>query len=579
MWRRFDEGLKRAILSAAEEAKVNRLTTTLLFQRVNAECAEAARLLRRLGASAALTDVEDRRETPNGVLGLTPEARTAFERTYQIAADLGDWSVRGEHFLLALVQNPETSDAGRALARAGVHWASAGAALIAMHPRRLRAPEGVDVPGLAARRLKKGVRAAVGRAARLTLGAPRYRKSFTAYALFHDRTARNPYPMYSWMRRKPVFWDPRMRQWVVTGYADVSAALAENRLSLRSFSPSVLSDEELAPIVQQEFRLLPGHLDRQMLFQDAPDQVRQRAQVAKRFTPRVIGEMRAQMELLVEEMLDGVAGRGRMELIADLAVPFPIVVIMRLLGLPEGERARFKKWSVDYFTHITFETTLEQDVVTYQSIREASEYFQTVIQERRENPGSDLISLLLKPDDRGERLSDQDVISNSMMLLATGHENTTRLIGAGVAALLTRPDQWTMLRNDPSLIGGAVEEFLRFDCPVQWVVRHLREDLEWRGHSMKKGQGVFLGLAAANRDPAQFPDPDRFDITREPNRHVAFGYGSHFCLGAALGRLETQIVVSALIARFPTLKLEEPIEWLDSVIAFRGPKSLDVAWD
>ena len=279
-----------------------------------------------------------------------------------------------------------------------------------------------------------------------------------------------------------------------------------------------------------------------------------------------------------------------MEVIADLAVPFPLRVITRMLGLPDTDLPRLKKWSHDYFKYLTFETSLADDLAAYRSVREADAYFRAMLPARRRQPQDDfmqddlvpqddLVTLLLQAGSEGECLPEDDVVANCLLLLATGHENTTRLISSGLLALLRFPEQWQALCADPALAGAAVEEMLRFDSPVQWTLRFLEEDFAWRGQLLRKGQRVQIGIGPANGDPARFPDPDTFNITRTENRHVAFGHGPHFCLGAALARLEAQIVFGSLSRRFPRLHLAETPQWRQEGLAFRGLQSLHVGWD
>ena len=588
MWHRFDDDLKGAILRADARSKADGgrgLTTGHLLWGLATGSRAAAKVLAQLGVSPEMArEGTGRKEPAEAPAGgpeptLTTDARDAIERAYQIAAELGDATVGGEHLLLALTRGPTESDAGRVLAQRAVSWERAGKALMLLHRHRLRPPEGVRVRGLRVRRWKKHVRSQAGRVKHLVYGLSHHRIPFMPYVLAPRRTLNNPYPFYARLRRRPAYWDPLTAQWVVTGYPDVVEALAEPRLSQRIFAASVWSEADIPPSVQQEFRRLQGHLDRQMLFLDAPDQPRQRSHVARRFTPRVIAQMRDQVQTLTDELLDAATPAGRMEVIADLAVPFPLTVIVRMLGLPPGDLARFKKWSTDYFTLITLETTLAQDLDAYRSVQEAQVYFRALIPERRHHPQADLLTVLVRPDEQGECLPEDEVVANCLLLLATGHENTTRLIGSGLLALLRRPEQWQRLRDDPSLINSAVEEMLRFDSPVQWLLRTVQQDFVWRDHALKQGQRVQIGLAAANRDPAQFPDPDRLDIARAENRHVAFGHGPHFCLGAALTRLEAQVVFSALIARFPRLRLERAPAYRHEGLAFRGLKSLHIRWD
>ncbi len=588
MWQRFDGGLQGAVLRASDwaEARGERDLSTrhLLHGLATEPGAPALCLLGDMGISAEAIGRNLAGMTPGEgpVLGpeptLTPEARAAVERAYALAADLGDESLGGEHLLLALAREPDGSDAGRLLAGLGVTWERAGAALMARQDRRTRPPEGVRVPGLAARRLVGRVRGRARSVKHLAFGLAHRDRPFMPYLLFRRRTLSDPYPFYHRLRR-PCYWDETLCQWIVTGYEDVVAALAETRLSQRVFGASHWSRRPLPPLVEREFRRLHTGLDRQMLFLDAPDQTRQRARVGKRFTPRVLDWMRARMQETTDGLLDAAERAGQMEVVADLAVPMPLTVIALMLGIPEDDAGPLKRWSADLFTHLTGESSLAQDLATYHSAQEATAYFGRLIPERRRHPQDDLLSLLLAPGAQGDVLTEDEVAANALMLLATGHENTTRLIAGGLQALLRHPSQWERLRGDPALVGPAVEELLRYDSPVQWTMRVIQEDLEWRGHALKAGQWVRIGLAAANRDPARFPDPDRLDITRADNRHVAFGYGPHFCLGAALARMEGQIVLETVLRRFPRLRLADADAPTQDALMFRGPRSLRVRWD
>ena len=594
MWHKFDDDLRRTILNAPRhrKSKDEGLATRHLLTQLIAESEGVSHVLARLGVTPGavaqeLGRAEEAEGRPDGMdSALTPQARSVVDQSYALAVELGDSSIGCGHLLLALVREPGKSDAGRALARLGVTWESAGGALMAVQRRRTCPPSGVRVPGLPARKTWRRLKDAAGRLKLLAYAVSHPRQPLLSVLLARKQTTRNPYPFYARLRRRPIFWEPLTGEWFVTGYEDVVAALAEPRLSQRVFAPSAWAHGELPPWVQRDFRRLQGTLDRQMLFRDVPEQIRQRSLLARRFTPRVISGMRDHLQDVADRMLDDAAPQGRMDVVADLAVPFPLLAIMRMLGLPPDQRPRFKKWSEDYITYLTFESTLAEDVAAYHSVLEATDYFQGLIAERRAAPQcdtspitDDLITLLLRPDAQGERLPDEEVVANCLLLLAAGNETVVRLIGSGVLALLRRPDQWRRLREDPALTGPAVEEMLRYDSPVQWSMRCLTEDLEWRGHELKKGQWMHVGLAAANRDPAQFPDPDRFDITRTEGRHVAFGHGPHFCLGAALARMEAQVVFGALAARFPRLRLDEPPAFPPAGLAFRGPTSLRVRWD
>jgi cytochrome P450 len=595
MWQRFGQGLNEVILVAvrqAEDQETERDLSTRHLLLALAACGDrpAARLLRALGVSAeavqealAQAGSGEEHRAKEALFGasstLTAEARDAMEAAYSLAAKLGDEYIGGEHLLLALVREPFKSDAGRVLAQLGITWQGAGQALMAQQKWRTQPPPGITPPHLPRRRLLRRWRDKAGRVKRLAYCVSQRRTPCLAYVAFPKRTTDNPYPFYTRLRSQPVYWDALLGHWIVTRYDDVAAALAEPRFSQRVYSASAWAHADLPALVQREFRCLQNGLNRQMLFQDAPDQPKQRALVARRFTPRVIAQMQEQMQEVADALLDTVQAAGRMEVIADLAVPFPLRVITRMLGLPDTDLPRLKRWSHDYFKYLTFETSLADDLAAYRSVREADAYFRALLPARRRQPQDDLITLLLQPGSDAEFLPEDDVVANCLLLLATGHENTTRLISSGLLALLRFPEQWQALCADPALAGTAVEEMLRFDSPVQWTLRFLQEDFKWRGQLLRAGQRVQIGIGPANRDPAQFPDADKFDITRTENRHVAFGHGPHFCLGAALARLEAQVFFRSLSERFPHLHLAETPQWRQEGLAFRGLQSLHVRWD
>jgi cytochrome P450 len=314
-----------------------------------------------------------------------------------------------------------------------------------------------------------------------------------------------------------------------------------------------------------------------MGFLDPPDHTRLRGLVHRAFTPRVIEALRPKTQQIVDGALETALAAGSMDVIRDLAAPLPVLVIAEMLGLPTEDRDRLKRWSDDLARFVgQFDFPQEQLPQLVRSLVELMEYLRGVVVQRRRRPGHDLISGLLAGEAAGDGLDENELLANCALLLFAGHETTTDLIGNGLAALLRHPDQLETLRDDPSLIGSAVEELLRYDCPAQLTVRIAHEDLEIGGKRIGAGQSLILMLGAANRDPAPFPEPDRLEITRRENPHVAFGYGIHFCLGAALARLEGQIAIGTIVRRFPAIRLAtDTLQWRPSQ-ALRGLRSLPV---
>jgi cytochrome P450 len=295
--------------------------------------------------------------------------------------------------------------------------------------------------------------------------------------------------------------------------------------------------------------------------------------VNKAFTPRAVERLRPRIEELVDELTRKMEGRSQSELVADFASPLPVVVIAEMLGVPSEDREGFRHWS-DEVVRGLGDGSMDDQRRSHRAMQDLGEYFTTLAEDRRRDPKPDLISALVAAEDEGDRLSTQELLTMCVLLLVAGNETTTKLIANSAIALIRNPEQMELLRSEPKRIAGAIDELLRYDGPVQFTSRMVMEDGEFRGHPVKRGQQLVLVLAAANRDPAHFVEPDRLDVTRENVRHLALGQGIHFCLGAQLARLETQLALEGLLARFPTLRLaDRPIEWGDNVI-LRGPKSL-----
>jgi pimeloyl-[acyl-carrier protein] synthase len=315
-----------------------------------------------------------------------------------------------------------------------------------------------------------------------------------------------------------------------------------------------------------------------LISKNPPDHTRLRGLMNKAFTPRVVEALRPRIQTIVDGLLDTVKDKGGMDIMADLAYSLPITVIAELLGVPAQDRDRFKEWSDDLVGMIDIVPDPQRLSEGEMSVQKFFDYFRNLIAERRKNPQDDLIGALAAVEEQGTQLNEHELLANLVLLLAAGHETTTGLIGNARLALLSHPGEMAKLRNDPALIRDGVEELLRYDSPVQFFGRNVLEDVTIDGKVIRKGQTIFILLGAINRDPAQFPDPDRLDITRKENRHLAFGYGIHFCLGAPLARIEGQIVIRTLIQRMKNLVLDmESVKWRDSLVV-RGLKALPVTF-
>ncbi|MGE0683102.1 MAG: cytochrome P450, partial [Candidatus Binatia bacterium] len=318
-----------------------------------------------------------------------------------------------------------------------------------------------------------------------------------------------------------------------------------------------------------------------MVFTDPPVHTRLRMLVNKAFTPRRVEGLRTRIQAIVDEMLDRVIATGRMELIREFAYLLPVTVIAELLGVPAQDHEKIKDWS-DEITLFIFGAIGVPDrrQRAQRAMSELADYLKAIIAERRRTPQNDLISALIAAQEQNDTLSDEEIVATCSLVLFGGHETTTNLISSSTHALLRNPEQMEKLRNDPALVTPAVEEFLRYDGPSKAMVRIAWEDFELRGKHIKKGQRLLLMQSAANHDPERFTDPDSLDITRQPNPHVAFGYGIHFCLGAPLARIETAITINTILRRLPNLRLDtdpSKLEWQPQIVS-RALKALPVTF-
>jgi len=381
----------------------------------------------------------------------------------------------------------------------------------------------------------------------------------------------DPYPTYHRLRAEdPVHHSP-LGFWVLTRYEDVVAALRDPRLI----------KEPIAAFVAARFGAAIPAMGLSMLDRDPPDHTRLRGLVNKAFTPRVVEGLRPHIQKIVDGLLARVEGAGTMDLIEEFAYPLPVTVICQMLGVPVEDRERFKQWGLDIARGLDAILLPPDSDVARRSVaaRHAlADYFRGLIAERRAAPRGDMLSDLIAAEEAGDKLREDELLATCILLLVAGHETTVNLIGNGTLALLRHPDQLRRLRENPGLIGSAVEELLRYDGPVQRTARIPSADVTFDGLTIAKGEMVMPFIGAADRDPAQFPDPDRLDLTRTDNRHIAFGWGIHFCLGAPLARVEGQIAISALVQRLPKLALATDRPEYRQSLTLRGLTTLPVGF-
>jgi cytochrome P450 len=390
----------------------------------------------------------------------------------------------------------------------------------------------------------------------------------------------DPYPLYRRLREEQPRHLSPLGFWVLSRHEDCLGLLKDRRMS---------SDESRSATFQQSGSLRRVHPEggepplgeeaRPFLFMDPPDHTRLRGLVSKAFTARVVERLEPRVQELVDDLLDAALEKPEIELIEDLAYPLPVRVISEMLGVPAEDHETFKSWSAALARGLDPDMVLPPEVIERreQAVVSFTDYFGGLIAERRSSPGDDLLSALVLAEDGGEVLSETELLSTCILLLVAGHETTVNLIGNGTLALLRHPDQLDALRAGPSLARGAIEELLRFDPPVQLTGRIALEPVDLgQGTVIEEGQFAMLLLASANRDPSVFADPDRLDLGRADNRHLSFGFGIHFCLGAPLARLEGRIAITSLLRRARRLELVDEEPSYKENIVLRGLESLRV---
>jgi pimeloyl-[acyl-carrier protein] synthase len=392
------------------------------------------------------------------------------------------------------------------------------------------------------------------------------------YQLLRPEVLANPYPLYQRLRNQdPVHWDPYLRTWVVTGYTDVRTVL--QRFSARC-TPT---PEQLTELGMERLTPIARVMVRQMLFLDPPEHTRVRALAAKAFTPRRVEALRAHISEIVDRLLDAVLSRGTFDVVADLARPLPAIVSAEMLGLPTADWPRLTEWSRSFAEVLgNFQYSPDRAAAVLDSLEAMTAYFQRAIGEAGAHGQEGLLYALKTAEVDGDRLSEEEVIANAIITMVGGQETTTNLIGNGTLSLLKNPDQWERLRADPTVLPSAIEELLRYETPSQYTARLAPEDRELGGKVIRQGQVVTAVMGAANRDPDHFPHPDCLDLGRRDDRHLAFGWGGHYCFGAPLARLEGQLAFAALAERMGHMRLAPgPQVWRQN-LGLRGLEALHV---
>jgi pimeloyl-[acyl-carrier protein] synthase len=387
----------------------------------------------------------------------------------------------------------------------------------------------------------------------------------------------DPHPQLHRLRSEdPVHWSSTLGVWVLTRYVDVHAALRDSRFSCMAgrweqYQKFFLRGGSATSPMAEMYK-------RWMLQVDPPDHTRLRGLVNKAFTPRVVEKMRPAVQRSVDELVNRVVASGRMDVMSDLAFPLPIMVICDLLGVPREDNDKIREWTAALLPSLSPAISAAGVERVNAVIVEYREYFRELARQRRAEPKDDMLSALIAAEENDQKLTEEELLATCILLAFAGHATTAQLTGRAMHFLLQHPDQRQKLMDDPSLIVNAIEEVCRYDSMLQLIYRTTKEPVTIGDKTIPANQMVFLSLAGANRDPLQFPDPDRFDITRDAGKHIAFAYGIHYCVGAPLARLEGQIAVNTMLRRLPDLKLNQAGIRREPSLLLRGLTALPVTF-
>jgi len=399
--------------------------------------------------------------------------------------------------------------------------------------------------------------------------------SLSLYHLLEPDVLANPYPLYHRLRTEdPVHWDSYLHSWVVTRYKDVVTVL-QNFSAARTPTPEQLRDlglSELEPVAKV--------MVRQMLFRDAPAHTRLRSLAAAAFSPSKVEALRHHIQEITDNLIDAVIANGRMDVVADLADLLPATVTAELIGVPVEDRFQLKAWSKDSSEMLgNFQLNPGRTAVMLETVEQMTDYFRRRMRAKVSPSREGVVHALMNAEVDGDRLTEEEVIANSIITMVGSLETTTNLIGNGLLSLLRNPRELQMLRANPSLYPSSIEELLRYESPIQYTARLAPANVDLGGKAIRRQQAVIAVVGAANHDPERFRHPDRLDITRQDNRHLAFGWAAHFCFGAPLARLEGQIALSTILRRLRNLALDTVALVWRCNMGFRGLESLPVTFD
>ena len=395
----------------------------------------------------------------------------------------------------------------------------------------------------------------------------------------------NPYPLLTELRETtPIFYEPRWKKLFFTRYEDIAFLLRDKRLGRSIFH--ILSRDELGwPPPNPLLAAFDAFQNQMMMDREPPDHTRLRSLVSKAFTPQRVENLRGKIEAIVNQLIDVVEPKGEMDLLQAFAEPLPVTVIAELLGVPESDRHKLRPWSADIVKLYEVTHSEAQARQAVKAVNDFSSFLRSLADERRRHPQEDLITALVQVEEQGDKLTEDELIANCILLLNAGHEASVNGTTSGLLALFRHPDQLALLQQaaaagNSAIFKTAIEEFLRYDTPLPLFERWVLHDFEYKGIQFKRGTEVALLYAAGDRDERRFFNADQLDVTRTDNAHLTFGLGIHYCLGAPLARLEMQVAFATLLRRLPTLRLAIPASQVEYNAGFviRGLKALPVAW-
>ena len=587
MWHRFSEDLRSACLNtltplpAAQHFEMSAASLLIsIFAIKESNAVQVLEYCNKTKGPHAETTIGQTTVANKSPCGLSETLQSVLDAAYDVVLDMKEHQVDTDHVVLAALRMHEShllelSDLGPFKDCDYIEFATA---LMKRFPGRIIENCGVGKTVMVKAGALRHIRTATAIFRKVCYLSRHLNGPFVPMMLAKKYTLANRYQFYTRLRKKGLYWDPVIGSWFVTRADDVEKLLQHPSCSSQLFSLESHQLEVLPPNGQRMYRTLNGTLERMMLFQDGASHSSFRQLLSRDFGARNIVRWTALIRDTCEQLLASQPTDAQFDLVADFAIPLPASIVAQIIGIDTHEISDFRRWSSCFINYVAGNTSMRADLETRSALKSLCALFARLMANPDAAPSESLIQLFHDAQCKDPTITDDDIVANLLLFVVAGHETTSSLITNAVYTMLTLAKPWEELLANPALIPAAVEEVLRFECPVQWAARIASEDFKYNGFSIRRGQMLNIGLSAANRDPERIDAPEIFNIHRVKNKHFSFGAGPHFCLGAALARLETQIAIEVLLNKAPNIRMLPGTVCWKPLLTFRALEKLPVNW-